>query len=121
LSDPKSLLVLVGYQAQGTLGRKLYEGAQSVRIFDEEIPVRATVKAIGVLSAHGDQDKLLRWTGSSGASEVPRTINEAKRAPKKVFCVHGEAHAATELAHRIRDHFPSTEAFVPEFGQVVEI
>jgi metallo-beta-lactamase family protein len=110
LSDPASTLIIVGYQAEGTLGRKLYEGASHVKIHGEEVPVRCTIKAIGGLSAHADQKKLLSWVGSAGANNIP----------KKVFCTHGEPHAATELAHRIRDTY-QVETFVPEFGEVVEI
>src|SRR3989338_4252546 len=61
LSDPNSMLVIVGYQAQGTVGRKLYEGAEYVTIHNEEVPVRATVRAVGAFSAHADQKKLLSW------------------------------------------------------------
>lgn len=108
VSDPRSTLIIVGYQATGTLGRRLYEGAQHVTIFGEEIPVRCRVKAIGALSAHADQHKLLAW------------IREAKGLPKTVYCIHGEPHAATELAHRIRERF-SINAFVPEYGETVEM
>lgn len=108
LSDPNSTLIIIGYQANGTLGRRLYEGAAWVDIFGENIPVRCLIKAIGGLSAHGDQKKLLDWIGS------------AKPLPKKIYCVHGEAHAATELARRIKDRF-GVDAFVPEFGTLVEV
>jgi metallo-beta-lactamase family protein len=66
------------------------------------------VKAIGALSAHGDQKKLLSWIG--GASALP----------KEVYCVHGDPHAATELAHRVRDQF-GVKAFVPAAGESVMI
>ena len=108
LPDPNSTLIIVGYQANGTLGRKLYEGTQKVKIFNQDVDVRCTIKAIGALSAHGDQKKLIDWAGSSG------------NTPKKIFCVHGESHAATEFAHRLRDKY-ETEVFVPEFGEEFEI
>jgi len=108
LSDPNSMLVIVGYQAHGTLGRRLYEGAEKVKIFGDEIPVRAKVKAIGALSAHGDQKKLIKWASS------------AKSLPKKVYLIHGEAHASTELAHRMRDQL-GVEAYVPEYGETIEV
>ena len=108
LPDPKSMLIIVGYQAEGTLGRRLYEGANFVQIFGERIPVRCAVKAIGALSAHGDQKKLLDWVGSG------------ETVPKKVYCVHGEPHAATELAHRLRDRY-ALEAVIPEYGDTVEV
>ncbi|MBI5221912.1 MAG: MBL fold metallo-hydrolase [Candidatus Magasanikbacteria bacterium] len=106
LSDPASTLLIVGYQSEGTLGRRLYEGASKVKIFSETIYVKCKIEAIGALSAHGDQKKLLKWAG------------EGK--PKKVFCVHGEPHAATELAHRLKDSF-GIEALLPEYGEEVEV
>jgi len=109
LSDPKSTLIIVGYQAEGTLGRKLYEGADHVRIFNEDVAVRCTIKAIGALSAHGDQNKMLDWIGSAGT------------APKKVCFVHGDPHAATELAHKTRDRYAGVMTLVPEFGESVEV
>lgn len=108
LPDPKSVLVIVGYQADGSLGRKLYEGSKSVTIFKHPVPVNATVKAIGGMSAHADQQKLIDWIGT------------AKKAPKQVFCVHGEPNAATTLAHKLRDTY-SAEALVPEYGERIEI
>lgn len=108
LSDPKSMLVIVGYQAYGTLGRRLYEGAETVKIHGEEIPVRCKITAIGALSAHGDQEKLFQWATSDAA------------LPKKIYCVHGEAHAATKLAHRFTKE-AGIPAFVPELGETVEI
>jgi metallo-beta-lactamase family protein len=108
LSDPKSTLIIVGYQARGTLGRRLYEGAEEVYIFGKKIPVRCTIKAIGALSAHADQHKLVTW------------IATAKRRPEKVYFIHGEAHAATALAHKVRDEL-GIKTFVPEFGETVEL
>ncbi len=108
LFDPNSMLIIVGYQAEGTLGRKLYEGAEKVEIYGQTIPVRCTVKAIGALSAHGDQKKMLSWIGGG------------IKKPEKVYCVHGESHAATELAHRIRDNF-GIETHVPQYGESVEL
>lgn len=108
LSDPASTLLIVGYQAEGTLGRRLYEGATKVKVFGEDVYVKCKVKAVGALSAHGDQPKLIKWAGT------------AKKMPKKIFCVHGEPHAATELAHRLRDAY-NVEAVVPEMGERIEI
>lgn len=108
LSDPASTLLIVGYQAEGTLGRRLYEGATKVKIFGEDVEVKCKVKAVGALSAHGDQPKLIKWVGT------------AKKTPQKIFCVHGEPHAATELAHRLRDTY-GVDTVVPEMGESVEI
>lgn len=108
LSDPKSTLILVGYQAEGTMGRDILDGAKSVRIFREEVPVKCHVEKIGALSAHGDQKKLLDWIGSSGA------------APKKVAFVHGDAGPAEALASLVREKY-GVETVVPEVGDSVEV
>lgn len=108
LQHDNTTLIIVGYQAQGTLGRKLYEGAEHVKIHDVEIPVRAKVVAIGALSAHADQDKLVQW------------VSDAEAKPGKVYCIHGEPEAATALAHRLRDDV-GVEAYVPEEGESIDI
>ncbi|MCB9798997.1 MBL fold metallo-hydrolase [Candidatus Nomurabacteria bacterium] len=108
LSDPNATLIIVGYQAQGTLGRRLYEGAEHVTIFGERVDVKCSIKAIGALSAHGDQDKLVSW------------IRNAQKVPQKVYCIHGEPESATTLAHRLRDDL-GIEAFVPEVGDSFEM
>ncbi len=103
LSDPKSTLLIVGYQAKGTLGRKIYDGAKTVRIFNEKVDVNCVVKAIGALSAHGDQNKLTKW------------VKHAKKKPKKVFCVHGEERAVEALAKKIKNEC-QTQTFIPNEG-----
>ena len=108
LPDPNSTLIIIGYQSYGTPGRRIYEGASSVRMLGQEVMVNCTVKAVGALSAHGDQAKLLSWVGS------------AKKLPQEIYCVHGEANAATELAHRLRDTY-NVKTFVPSVGESVEI
>lgn len=108
LSDPKSTLIIVGYQAQGTLGRRLYEGAETVNIFGEPIDVRCAIKAIGGLSAHADKDKLFSW------------IQGAQKIPQKIYCVHGEPEGATQFAHSLRDEL-KINTFVPEERETVII
>ena len=63
LSDSKNTLLIIGYQAHGTLGRQILDGVSPVMIMGEKVPVHCEVKAIGALSAHGDQEKLLNWLG----------------------------------------------------------
>ena len=87
--DERSTLVLVGYQAPGTRGADLQAGRRSLRMFGEDIPIRAEVASIDGLSAHADADDLLRWV---------RTL---PRPPSKVFLVHGEATAAEAFAQRL--------------------
>ncbi|MFH1286686.1 MAG: MBL fold metallo-hydrolase [Candidatus Magasanikbacteria bacterium] len=108
LSDPASTLIIVGYQAHGTLGRRLYEGAEKANIFGEEIPVRCEIKAIGALSAHADQTKLVEWIGG------------AAKKPKKIYLIHGESHASASLGHKVKEVI-GIECFVPEEGETVEI
>ncbi len=108
LSDPNSTLIIVGFQAYGTLGRRLYEGAETVKIFNEKIPVRATIKAIGGLSAHADQKKMISW------------VRNAEKIPEKIYLVHGEPTSAASLAHKFRDEF-GVKTIVPEFGDATEI
>ncbi len=108
LPDPASTLIIVGYQAQGTPGRQIYEGAKKVKILGADVTVNCVVKAMGALSAHADQAKLLSWIGS------------AEKIPREIYCVHGEPNSATELAHRLRDAY-QVSAFVPQFGETIEV
>ncbi len=108
LSDKKNTLFIVAYQAQGTLGRKIFEGAKEIEINEQVIPVRARVKAIGGYSAHADQKGLLDWLGN------------IRKPIKKVFVVHGEEKPANALAQLIKDKM-GIDAQVPDFGQVVEL
>jgi len=92
LGKPQAHVVFVGFQAEGTLGRRLVDGAKSVRIFGEEIEVKATRHTVGGLSAHADQPGLLNWYGA------------IKNRPP-VFLVHGEDPAREALAQGLRERF----------------
>ena len=110
LSDAKSTFLAVAYQAEGTLGRKIIEGAREVTIYGQHVPINAEVKFIDGYSAHADQSELLRWVGN-----LIKPIDV-----KKIFIVQGEEQAATALKHAIRDNFGiSTE--VPENNEIVEL
>jgi metallo-beta-lactamase family protein len=89
LGRHENTILITGFQAQGTLGRRLVDGARMVRIFGEEIPVRAGIHTIGGLSAHADQAALLDW------------LRQFRRAPRHTFVVHGENGAAATLAGHI--------------------
>lgn len=108
LSDEKNTLLIIGYQSENTLGRKILDGASAVEIMGEKISVRCRVQAIGALSAHADQDKLLDWIG--GGSTVP----------KKVLLAHGEPAAADALAKRIIGDL-GAKATVVDFGLEIKI
>ncbi|HXS73357.1 MAG TPA: MBL fold metallo-hydrolase [Rhodanobacteraceae bacterium] len=85
LANPAAHIVFVGYQAQGTLGRRLVQGAKSVHLFGDEIPVRAHMHTVGGLSAHADRDGLSEWYGAI-AGHPP------------VWLVHGEDPGRASLA-----------------------
>lgn len=108
LGRRNTTLLIVGYQATGTLGRKLYMGEKRVRVNDEFIDVQANVVTIGSFSAHGDQKKLINW------------IRGAKTKPKKVFCVHGEDESCVALATTITSEL-GISADTPKFEETVTI
>ena len=106
LPDPKNTLLILGYQAVGTLGRLIQEGMKKIRIFGEEVPVRARVVTIGGYSAHKDSDHLLAF------------VEDAADSVKRVYVVLGEPKSSLFLTQKIRD-FLGLDARVPSPGQVV--
>mgnify|MGYP006370675277 FL=1 len=92
-------VVFTGFQARGTLGRALVDGAKEVRLFREPVPVRASVHTIGGLSAHADQSGLLGW------------LEGFQSPPARVFVVHGERETSVAFADVMRErlHWPSIE------------
>jgi len=108
ISRPECAVVFVGFQAAGTLGRRIVDGAESVRIFRETYPVRAKLFTINGLSAHADRDALLGWIG------------QFRRPPRQTWVVHGEPMAADALKNGIIDGF-GWRAEVPAAGQCAEL
>jgi len=108
LGRPECSVLITGFQAQGTLGRRLVDGARRVRIFGEDIPVRASIHTVGGFSAHADQPALLAWAA------------RIRKPPQQVFVVHGEAPAALAFAERLRSDRRWTVT-VPELGQRVQL
>ncbi|MCC6381203.1 MAG: MBL fold metallo-hydrolase [Dehalococcoidia bacterium] len=112
LPDPRNLIVLTGYQAVGTRGRSLLEGATTLRMHGRDVPVGARHLALDGLSAHADRDDLLRWVRSG-----PK--------PRTVFLAHGEPEEAEALAaalagagyHAVRPSLGESFAFVPGSGR----
>ena len=90
LSNPHTTVLIIGFQAAGTLGRSLVDGARTVRLFDDDVAVNARIVTIGGFSAHADQSALLGW------------LAHFQSAPKDVFLVHGEPRACEALAARIK-------------------
>ncbi|WP_193175345.1 MBL fold metallo-hydrolase RNA specificity domain-containing protein [Oricola nitratireducens] len=93
LPRPECAVLITGFQAQGTLGRHLVDGAKRVRIFGEDIAVRASVHTLNGFSAHADRTALLDWAAVF------------RESPAQVFITHGEASAADALARTLRDDF----------------
>lgn len=110
LSDPNSAILFVGYQVQGSLGRKILDGEKMVKIFGEKIAVNCQIRAIGGYSAHADQAMLLKWIESAGSSGNL----------KKVFVVQGEEDSSTTLAEKTKTDL-KIEAVVPSQGESFEL
>lgn len=103
LSEPENLILLVGYQAAGTRGRALLDGARTLRMHGINVPVEAEVLAIHGLSAHADRDELVRW------------VKSGPRPPGTVFVTHGEPDAATALAKTLKAEV-GARVFTPAQG-----
>ncbi len=108
LYDPDSYLVFVGYQAQGTLGRVIQNGRKSLRLFGEQIAVKAKVTSIGAFSAHADRDGLTHW------------LAQLDSPPDVVFTVHGEKSASEDFGNHVRKEL-GYQAYLPRLGQVVDL
>ena len=105
---PGASIIIVGFQAQGTTGRKIVDGEKSVKIFREDVAVKAKVFTIGGFSAHADQAGLLEWVGNLSQSK-PR-----------VFLVHGEPTAAQVLAEKIEERF-QLETYIPSWKETLNL
>jgi metallo-beta-lactamase family protein len=108
ISRPECAIVFAGFQAAGTLGRRIVDGAETVRMFGEDYPVRAKVFTIGGLSAHADRSALLGW------------LANFRRPPRDTWVVHGEPLGAHSLRDAINQK-PGWRATVPSAGQTVEL
>ncbi|GAX63035.1 exonuclease [Candidatus Scalindua japonica] len=97
---PECSVIFVGYQAQGTLGRRIIEGAEEVKIFGEEISVKAKIYTIGGFSAHADQEGLIDW------------LSNFKKKPERIFVMHGEEETAVGFAETIKKQL-HVDAYAP--------
>ncbi len=93
LPDPRNAVILAGFQAQGTRGRALQEGAKTLRLFGQEVPVNAEIVELGQFSAHAGKSELLRW------------LTGLTAPPKQTYLVHGEPSAAQSLQSSIQEKF----------------
>jgi metallo-beta-lactamase family protein len=107
LPRESTAVVFTGFQANGTLGRALVDGARSVRLFREDVPVRASIHTIGGLSAHADQGALLGWLGAF------------RRKPARTFVVHGERGVAEGFAALVGERLGFPAVRVPALGERV--
>lgn len=108
LPDENATVVFVGYQAAGTLGRRVADKEKEVKVLGQWIPVRCGVEKIGGFSAHADWKEVIRWLEGMPAP------------PKRVFVTHGEPDAADAMARRIRERF-GWEIEVPGYGEKFEL
>ncbi len=103
ISRRESTILFVGYQASGTLGRQIVDGAKRVRILGQYYPVRARIAQLQGFSAHADRNELFQW------------LFNLKRAPRRVFIVHGEPQVAERFGQFLREK-TGWEIAVPEYG-----
>jgi metallo-beta-lactamase family protein len=108
LPDRNTTVVFVGYQAAGTIGRRVLEGESEVKIFGQFVPVRCRIERIGGFSAHADWGEVLRWLEGMPA------------APRRTFTTHGEPAAAAAMRAHIVERFGWT-VDVPQYGDKVEL
>lgn len=108
--NPKSTILFVGYQASGTLGRRIVDGEKKVKILGEEFSVNARIEYIEGFSGHADQQGLLNYVGS---------FNE--KMPKHIFLVHGESDSKQILKEKILEQVHNVEISIPKYGQEITL
>lgn len=107
-SDPANAIIFTGYQAEGTMGRRLLHGDDSVRIHREEVPIRAQIHEMDMLSAHADYGEMMRWLGGF------------REAPKRTFIVHGEPPAQAALKQKIEQEL-GWDVVIPRHGEEFDL
>ena len=108
ITEPENTVILVGFQAEGTRGRRLLDGEKEIKFYGKYYPVEAKIFSIEGLSAHGDQNDLLNW------------MNELEKAPQKIFLIHGESTALEGLKSKITERY-NYECQIPILNQVIEL
>lgn len=108
LGNPSATILLTGFQAEGTRGRALLEGATEIKLFGKYFPVKAQIESLEGLSAHADQNELLNW------------LSKLDTCPQQIFIVHGEHDAAAALKHKLKEEYDWNSA-IPKLDQVSSI
>lgn len=108
LGNPSATILVVGYQAEGTRGRALLDGAKEVKIFGKYFPVKAEIKNLEGLSAHADQKGLIDW------------LSKLNSTPSEIFIVHGEHNASVGLKNKIQEVY-GWNAAIPKLNQISQI
>jgi len=108
ITRPECTVLFVGYQAAGTLGRRIVNGEDEVRILGQTYPVRAKIVRVQGFSAHADREELMQWLGA------------LKSPPRRVFVVHGEAESAKAFAQHIKQQ-KNWDAIAPEYGDKIRL
>jgi metallo-beta-lactamase family protein len=108
LPDPRNTILFVGYQAYGTRGQLLRDGARSIKIHGENVPVRAQIRNIEAFSGHADSEEIMRW------------LSKFKKPPKMTFIVHGEAESSKALAEEIKQVL-GWKTHIPEYLESVDL
>ncbi len=108
IDEPSTIVLLVGYQAEGTRGRQLQDGTHEIKFFGKYYPVKATIKNIQSLSAHADQNDLLNW------------LSAIKNIPEHIYLIHGEPTASDTLRVKIKDRY-HWQASIPKLYDVIEL
>ncbi len=108
ISRPECTILFVGYQAEGTLGRQIIDGAKSVRIHGQQYPVRARITQIQGFSAHADRNELVKWLSNLSVN------------PRRIFITHGEVESAEQFSRYLRRK-NGYNTMVPEFGAMVNL
>ena len=108
LGDARTTVLIIGYQAEGTLGRQLYHGDKHVQVLGERIDVKASITSVGAYSAHADQNMIVRW------------IEQAERPPAHIYCTHGDESASAALATRIQQEL-GIPCDVPRLHDVIQV
>ena len=109
VEDPRNTVLIVGWQAPHTLGRRIVEKQSKIRIFGEEYSLNAQVETINGLSAHADRAELLEWTG------------HFEKRPSHTFIVHGEEEASLAFAEALRQEKRFENVTVPQLGQKFKV